>query len=185
VTPTPPDLDPRTVAPGGFLAYADVALDRTAERLPGTDRSAMAMVLLLHRVANTVVYDLESTVHRPAGWSWSAFRLLFALWVFGPQEGSRAAGLTGMSRAAVSSLAKTLAAAGLVARAPDARDRRSVVLSLTESGAVRFEDAFREHNRRESRWAGLLTDDEVRTLNTVLGKLARVTHDQDWVSHRF
>ncbi|MCO1653814.1 MarR family winged helix-turn-helix transcriptional regulator [Pseudonocardia humida] len=183
--PPPPQPDPGTVAPGGFLAFAGTALDRTAERLPGTDRSAMAMVLLLHRVASTVVYDLESTVHRPAGWSWSAFRLLFALWVFGPQEGSRAAGLTGMSRAAVSSLAKTLAAAGLVHRAPDANDRRSVVFSLTGSGAARVEEAFRAHNRRESRWAELLTEDEVRTLNTVLGKLARVAQEQDWVSHRF
>ena len=54
--------------------------------MPEVDRAAMTMVLLLHRVANTVVYDLESTVHRPAGWSWSAFRLLFALWVAGPRS---------------------------------------------------------------------------------------------------
>jgi DNA-binding MarR family transcriptional regulator len=172
-------------AAGGFLAYAQAALDRTAQRLPETDRSAMAMVLMLHRVANTVVYDLESTVHRPAGWSWSAFRLLFSLWVFGPQEASRAAGLTGMSRAAVSSLAKTLGAAGLVARATDERDRRSVVLSLTEAGTDRFETTFRKHNQRESRWAGLLTADELDVLNTVLAKLARAAQDQDWISYRF
>jgi hypothetical protein len=80
--------------PDAFLSFADVALDRTVERLPETDRSAMAMVLLLYRVSSTVVYDLESTVHRPAGWSWSALRLLFTLWVAGPQEASRAAELT-------------------------------------------------------------------------------------------
>jgi DNA-binding MarR family transcriptional regulator len=182
--PAASDTDPGG-EPGGFLVVAQVALDRTAERLPETNRSAMAMVLMLHRVANTVVYDIESTVHRPAGWSWSAFRLLFALWVFGPQEASRAAGLTGMSRAAVSSLAKTLSAAGLVARAPDERDRRSVVLSLTETGTQRLESTFREHNRRESKWAGLLTPDELEVLNTVLAKLARAAHSQDWVSYRF
>jgi DNA-binding MarR family transcriptional regulator len=145
----------------------------------------MAMVLLLHRVASTVVYDLESTVHRPAGWSWSAFRLLFALWVFGPQESSRAAGLTGMSRAAVSSLAKTLNTAGLVARAPDPRDRRSVVLSLTATGTDRFETTFRQHNRRESEWAGLLSADELEALNSILAKLARAAQSQDWISYRF
>jgi DNA-binding MarR family transcriptional regulator len=168
-----------------FLSFAETAVDVTAERLPGTDRQAMTLVLLLHRVANTVVYDLESTVHRPAGWSWSAFRLLFTVWVAGPQEAGRAAGLTGMSRAAVSSLAKTLDAAGLVGRAPDKRDRRSVVLSLTKPGKKRLEAAFREHNRRESRWAGLLTPEELAVVNTLLARLARTAQTQDWISHRF
>ena len=104
-----------------FLAFADVALRTTAERMPEVDQAAMAMVLLLHRVTNTVVYDLESTVHRPAGWSWSAFRLLFTLWVAGPQEASRAAELSGMSRAAVSSLSKTLNARRPAWPAPPAR----------------------------------------------------------------
>ncbi|MGI5131303.1 MarR family winged helix-turn-helix transcriptional regulator [Pseudonocardia sp. CA-107938] len=172
-------------AADGFLAFTEVALDRTAERLPGTDRSAMTMVLLLHRVASSVVYDLESTVHRPAGWSWSAFRLLFALWVGGPQEASGAARVAGMSRAAVSALAKTLHAAGLVDRAPDDRDRRGVVLSLTPTGAERLEAAFRAHNQREAEWAALLTPDELDVLNTVLGKLAKAAQVQDWVNHRF
>lgn len=187
--PPPPDPaaeagdDPRT---GGadFLSFTEVALDTTALRLPETDRSAMAMVLLLHRVANSLVYDLESTVHRPAGWSWSAFRLLFTLWVSGPQEAGRAAALAGMSRAAVSSLAKTLGASGLVDRRPEPRDRRTAVLSLTDDGRRALEDVFRVHNRREAEWAGLLTADELRTLNTVLTKLARAAHDQDWVSRR-
>jgi DNA-binding MarR family transcriptional regulator len=172
-------------APGdGFLGFAEVALDRTVERLPGTDRDAMAMVLLLHRVTNTVVYDLESTVHRPAGWSWSAFRLLFALWVAGAQDPSRAAELTGMSRAAVSSLAKTLGAAGLVERTPDATDRRSVILTLSESGARRLEATFEAHNRREAEWARLLTGEELTVLNGVLTKLAEAAQRQDWISRR-
>jgi DNA-binding MarR family transcriptional regulator len=168
-----------------FLSFSRIAVDVTATRLPATDRDAMAMVLLLHRVANTVVYDLESTVHRPAGWSWSAFRLLFTVWVAGPQEARRAAELTGMSRAAVSSLAKTLAAAGLVGRTPDAHDRRSVVLSLTDAGRHRLEATFREHNRREARWAGLLAPADLRVLNRVLAELARAAQSQGWVSHRF
>jgi DNA-binding MarR family transcriptional regulator len=90
-----------------------------------------------------------------------------------------------MSRAAVSSLAKTLDAAGLVDRTPDERDRRSVVLSLTKTGERRLEAAFREHNRRESRWAGLLTPTELAAMNTLLARLARTAHTQDWISHRF
>ena len=144
----------------------------------------MTMVMLLHRVANSVVYDLESTVHRPAGWSWSAFRLLFTLWVAGPNESRRVAALTGMSRAAVSSLTKTLSAAGLLARAADPHDGRAVVLSLTPAGQDALETAYRAHNRREAEWAHLLTPDELDTLNTVLTKLARAAQTQSWVSHR-
>lgn len=167
-----------------FLSFAEVALDTTVGRLPETDRSAMAMVLLLHRVANTVVYDLESTVHRPAGWSWSAFRLLFVLWVAGPLESSRTAALAGMSRAAVSSLAKTLAASGLLTREADERDGRAVVLALTRDGARALETAFRAHNRREAEWAALLTPEELGTLNTILTKLARTAQGEEWVSRR-
>ncbi len=171
-------------APRGSLPLVETALERTAERLPDVDRSAMTMVLLLHRVANTVIYDLESTVHRPAGWSWSAFRLVFTLWVSGPQESSRAAELAGMSRAAVSSLSKTLSAADLVQSTSADRDRRAVVLSLTGQGVERLESTFQVHNDREAEWAGLLTPDEVSALNTILTKLAAAAQTASWVSHR-
>ncbi|MER5673584.1 TetR family transcriptional regulator [Pseudonocardia alni] len=168
----------------GFLAFTDVALARTGERLPGTDRAAMALVLNLHRIASSLVYDLESTVHRPAGWSWSAFRLLFTLWVAGGQEAGRAAELCGMSRAAVSSLANTLAAGELVRRTPAAGDRRTVHLSLTDAGTDRLVAAFGTHNRRESEWAALLGADDLAALNTLLVRLARAAHRADWINRR-
>lgn len=167
-----------------FLSFADVALASTTQRLPEVDRPAMAMVLLLHRVASTVVYDLESRVHRPAGWSWSAFRMLFTVWVAGPSESRRVATQSGMSRAAVSSLTKTLSAAGLLARTSDDTDGRSVILSLTDRGSEALEAAFRAHNAREEQWAGLLTADEVATLTGLLAKLAAGAQHSDWVNHR-
>ncbi|MEJ8278142.1 TetR family transcriptional regulator [Pseudonocardia spirodelae] len=178
--PDGPPPDP----PSGFLAFAGTALDRTAERMPETDRASMTLVLLLHRVASSLVYDLESTVHRPAGWSWSAFRMLFTVWIAGEQEAGRVAGLCGMSRAAVSSLANTLAAAGLVERRPAPRDRRMVHLSLTTEGRRRLEEAFRRHNRRESEWAALLPDGDLEVLNDLLGRLARAAQQADWVKRR-
>ena len=185
--PPEPDAetDTDTASDDAFLSFADVALDRTVDRRPETDRSAMAMVLLLYRVSSAVVYDLESTVHRPAGWSWSAFRLLFTLWISGPQEASRAAELAGMSRAAVSSLSRTLSTAGLVDRGPDERDRRGVVLALSAEGTNRLEATLHAHNQRESEWAALLTPEELEVFNGVLGKLARAARTQHWVSHRF
>lgn len=173
-----------TITPDPALAFVEHAVDETATRLPHIDRHAMAMVLLLHRVTNAVVYDLESTVHRPAGWSWSAFRAVFTLWISGPLEPSKLADASGMSRQAVSSLAKTLEQDGLVERRTAARDARSVVLSLTDLGTARVERVFVEHNRREADWAAALDPDERATLTRLLAKLAHAAHEP-WVNHRF
>lgn len=166
------------------LAFVRRAVDETVERLPDVDREAMALVMLLHRVTNSIVYDLESTVHRPAGWSWSAFRLAFTLWVNGPCEPSRLAELAGMSRQATSALVKTLEADGVIERHAAVADARSVVLSLTADGTTRLEHVFRLHNRREAEWAGALDDRDRAVLVDLLTQLA-VTAQEDWVNHRF
>ena len=176
-------MDAVTARSAPELDFVDRAVAHTAERLAGIDAEAMALILLLHRVTNTVVYDIESTVHRPAGWSWSAWRGLFTLWVNGPCEPSRLAELSGMSRQAVSSLSKTLEAEGLVARTAAPNDARSIVLALTADGEGRLVRAFREHNAREADWAAVLDRDERATLTALLGKLADAA-DQPWVSHR-
>ena len=176
-TPRPGPHDPA-------LAFVDRAVGETVGRLPAVDREAMTMVLLLHRVTNAVVYDLESTVHRPAGWSWSAFRAVFTLWISGPLEPSKLADASGMSRQAVSSLTKTLEQDGLLERRSAAHDARSVVLTLTRAGADRIERVFVEHNRRETEWAAALDPDERATLTRLLAKLAAAAQDP-WVNHRF
>jgi DNA-binding MarR family transcriptional regulator len=166
------------------LAFVTRALAETPRRVDGIDRESMELILLLHRVTNVVVYDLESRVHRPAGWTWAAFRAVFTLWISGPLEPSRLAETSGMSRQAVSSLVKTLEADGLIARSAVAHDGRSVVLSLTPTGTRKIMQVFRDHNVREADWAGTLDADERQTMIRLLRKLATAAQ-QDWVSHRF
>ena len=166
------------------LAFIGRAVNEVVDRLGDVDRQAMEMVLLLHRVTNVIVYDLESTVHRPAGWSWSAFRAVFTLWVSGGLEPSKLAELSGMSRQAVSALARTLQADGLIDRVAVVDDGRSVLLSLTLDGRSRIEQVFRHHNAREREWAAALSPAERITLTKLLGKLASAGQ-QPWVSHRF
>lgn len=193
VNPGLPTTDPSPASRGttrdpmsrdAAVAFVGSAVDEAAERMPDIDRDAMQLVLLLHRVTNAVVYDLESTVHRPAGWSWSAFRAVFTLWISGPLEPSRLAERSGMSRQAVSSLIKTLEGDGLIVRSTAARDARSIVLSLTPAGEARIADVFRDHNRRESDWAAVLDPHERGLLIGLLGKLADAAH-APWVNHRF
>jgi DNA-binding MarR family transcriptional regulator len=165
------------------LAFVARAVETTSARLDGIDRQSMELVLLLHRVTNTVVYDIESTVHRPGGWSWSAFRAVFTLWVSGPLEPSRLAELSGMSRQAVSALVKTLESEGLIARRAAPNDARSIVLTLTPAGDARLRTVFVGHNQREADWAAALEPDERDTIIRLLGKLADAGQ-QEWVNHR-
>lgn len=155
-----------------FWSFVDVAVDRAAQRLPGLDADAMRLVLSLYRTSNALVYDLESTVHRPRGWSWPGFRVLFVLWTTGtPLEASRVAQLSGMSRAAVSALVNTLERDGLVTRRAAERDRRAVDLALTADGERALAEAFAAHHERERTWASALTGEETATLTALLTKL--------------
>src|SRR3954471_7644254 len=99
-----------------YLSFVDYAIGKTKAELPDTDPVAMRLGLTLHRLAGALVYDWESTVHRPRGLSWGGFRVLFVLWLAGPLESRHAARLAGMSRAAVSALVKTLERDGLGGR---------------------------------------------------------------------
>jgi DNA-binding MarR family transcriptional regulator len=160
-----------------------VAIFRITRREPTVSEESMRLILLLHRITNSIVYDLVSTVHRPSGWSWAGFRLLFALWVLGPVDSKTAAAASGMSRAAVTALVRTLARDGMVQKLGDPHDGRSVVIALTGEGQDRLSEAFRRHAAREQRWVAVLDTDERAALIAMLTKLATAAQD-DWVRHR-
>jgi DNA-binding MarR family transcriptional regulator len=154
-----------------YWSFIDLALERTARVLPEVDVRAMRLVLSLYRASNALVYDLESAVHRPRGWSWAGFRVLFVLWLAGPLESKRVAQLSGMSRAAVSALVNTLERDGLVVRRKAGHDRRAVELSLDDSGRDVFTSAFAAHHARERTWASALSAEEADQLTALLAKL--------------
>ena len=85
------------------------------EELPSVNTDAMRMVLTLNRATSMVIYDLESTVHRPRGLTWPGFRVIFALWLAGPMEAKTTAEISGMSRAALSALGVAIGIASMVA----------------------------------------------------------------------
>ncbi|GAA4328425.1 DNA-binding MarR family transcriptional regulator [Actinomadura luteofluorescens] len=154
-----------------FWSFVDLAGRRLSEEFGFGHRLATRLLLTLNRASAIVTYDLESTVHRPRGHSWSAFRLLFVTWLAGPLEPGRAATLAGMSRAAVSNLVKTLVADGMLVRSPGERDGRSVILALTERGQDAMLEIFAGQNERERQWADVLTETEQRMLVMLLDKL--------------
>src|SRR5689334_3059407 len=54
------------------------------EFAPDADLESMVMVLDIFRVANRIQQDVETTVHRPSGLTWAAFRILFTIRHGGP-----------------------------------------------------------------------------------------------------
>ncbi|GAB2959657.1 MarR family transcriptional regulator [Amycolatopsis acidiphila] len=162
-----------------FWSFVELANRRLAEEYGFRHQLATEVLLTLNRASNTVTYDLEASVHRPRGRSWSGFRLLFVTWLAGPLEAKKAAELTGMSRAAVSNLAKTLVADGLLARTPGEHDGRSVLLSLTGDGRREMVEVFRAQNEREYEWTNVLTEAEQRILVMLLDKLITNRHQFD------
>ncbi|MFI7483836.1 MarR family winged helix-turn-helix transcriptional regulator [Kocuria sp. M1R5S2] len=160
-----------SATPPDYWSFVQAAQRRISQEFPDADLDANRLFLSLNRSSSTAVYDFESTIHRPAGGTWSSFRLLLALWVSGPLSPNEAARLTGMSRAAVSNLTGTLVGKGLLRREASPDDGRSVTLRLTEDGLAKIRVAFRAQNERESQWAEALTDDEQHTLVTLLEKL--------------
>ncbi|GAA2398322.1 MarR family transcriptional regulator [Actinomadura vinacea] len=158
-----PDLD--------FWSFVELADRRLSEEFGFPHRLATQVLLTLNRTSMIVTYDLEAAVHRPRGLSWAGFRLLFVIWLAGPLESRRAATVAGMSRAAVSNLAKPLVADGLLARSPGERDGRAVLLSLTERGRRTMLEVFTAQNEREHQWTSVLTETEQRILIMLLDKL--------------
>ena len=163
--------DAQAPAEPDFWSFVDLADRRLSEEYGFPHRLATRVLLTLNRASMIVTYDLEAAVHRPRGLSWAGFRLLFVIWLAGPLESRRAAALAGMSRAAVSNLAKSLVADGLLTRTPGERDGRSVLLSLTEEGHRRMLEQFRAQNEREHQWTSVLTETEQRILIMLLDKL--------------
>ena len=154
-----------------YWSFVDLARHRLNEEFSGNDAQATKVILTLSRSASLVTYDLESSIHRPRGSSWSAFRLMFVIWLAGSMESKVAANLTGMSRAAVSNLTNTLIAKDLLRKDASDMDGRAITLSLTEAGLQEIRETFLEHNRRESHWASALPDVEQDLLVMLLEKL--------------
>lgn len=152
------------------IGYVELAQARVREVVPDADLSALAVVFTLIRASDRLVYDLE-TVHRPLGWTWPGFRILFWIWLLGPLEPRDIALLVNASRASISSVVNTLERDGFVVRRRGSNDRRLVTVELTTRGGERIAEAFNVHNQREREWVRVFSKEERTTLVELLSRL--------------
>lgn len=155
----------------GAATFEDLARSSAARLDRGADLDVLTAALNLIRVSNLLVGDLESRVHRPSGWTWAGFRVMFAVMVTQKAEPREVARLAGVSRASVSGVLNTLERSGLVVRERSSADRRIVTVRLTGRGRRATVDAFKRNHELEKRWLAALTSAEQEKLVALLHRL--------------
>jgi DNA-binding MarR family transcriptional regulator len=144
--------------------FEHVAVRAVAAAVEGADLDALRASFDLIRASTRLVQRLEAEVHRKAGWSMAGFRVMFCVWVGGELAPHEIARLSGLSRAAVSSVLNTLERDGLVDRSRESDDRRVVTVRLTDNGATRLVAAYKRQNHVEQEFFGVLPTAERQRL---------------------
>ncbi|MEU0390353.1 MarR family winged helix-turn-helix transcriptional regulator [Streptomyces chartreusis] len=135
------------------------------------DLDAIEMVTDLTRLEARLTKDFEKHVHRPLGLTWAGFRILNALWVYGPLPQQDISRFSGSTRASISSALATLESRGLVARERVETDRRQLTVELTDEGRETLRKAIEAQTRRERAWTAVLRDDQLSELVHLLRTL--------------
>jgi len=128
------------------------------------DFASLAAVSNVFRVANTAKYHFERTVLGPYDLSFTAFTVLWVLWVWGELESRHLAAEAGITKGTLTGVVKTLERRGLVDRRSHAADRRLVLVIASEDGVTTMERLFAEFNREETKITKQLSSSDKREL---------------------
>lgn len=152
-------------------ALGELAARRVHELVADVDGQAFSASFNLFRLSSRLLHDLEATVHRPRGLSLAGFRVLFTVWIYDQLEPRELASLSGVSRAAVSGVLKTLERDGLVDRTREQVDRRLVTVRVTEAGETLLRETYEDQNRREQQHFASLDAEQLRAFGAIMQQL--------------
>ena len=124
---------------------------QVSDRLKGMtiDFKAMAVTSNLFRAATSVRNHLERTVLAPHGLSWTAFVVLWVVWIWEPIETRQIAEEGGFSKATLTGVLSTLENRKLAIRKKSEEDGRLVLVELTPAGRKLMKELFPEFNQQE------------------------------------
>jgi len=103
----------------------------------------------LHRAAAAVRLHFENSVLRGPDLTWTAFVVLWVVWIWDELETRHVAAEAGITKGTLTWVVKTLESRGLVNRNRHAVDGRLVLLSLTPQGKRLMEELFPKFNEEE------------------------------------
>lgn len=130
----------------------------------GYDFEAMALASNVFRAATAMRRRLEQRVLADTGLSWTAFKVLWVLWIWGERETSFLAVEADITKGTLTGVVDTLERRSLVTRHRQDYDRRLVQVRLTEEGTSLIEEVFPVFNGEERRIADLLGKRDRRAL---------------------
>lgn len=113
------------------------------------DFDAMAVSLNLFRAANAVRNNLERTALQPHDLTWTAFVVLWVVWIWERIETRAIAEEASFSKATLSGVLATLERRGLATRSRSESDGRLVIVELTPAGRRLMKRLFPEFNAQE------------------------------------
>lgn len=144
----------------------------------GIDVSSMAAVSNIFRVATTIRNHMERTVLADADLSFTAFTVLWVLWIWGEQEARHVAEESGISRGTLTGVVTTLEGRDLVRRRPHPDDKRSVLVATTAAGESLMAELFPAFNAEEAKVSAALgtrqKDQLADALRTILRTVERL-----------
>ncbi len=132
------------------------------------DFRSMAAISNIYRAATTVRNHMEQQVLAVHGLSWSAFTVMWVLWIWGEQETGRVAAETGTTKGTLTGVLKTLESRRLVLRSAHPDDGRRVLVRLSPRGQAVIEELFPRFNAEETFAASALTAAEADQLAHLL-----------------
>lgn len=124
---------------------------QVSDRLKGMtiDFKAMAVTSNLFRAATAVRNHLERSVLAPHDLSWTAFVVLWVVWIWEPIETRQIAAEGGFSKATLTGVLSTLENRKLAIRKKSSSDGRLVLVELTPAGRKLMKELFPEFNAQE------------------------------------
>ncbi|MBU6214026.1 MAG: MarR family transcriptional regulator [Actinomycetales bacterium] len=148
-----------------------------SERLGGmpVDAAAMAACSNLFRAANAVRNHLERSALAPHDLSWTAFVVLWVVWIWEPIETRDIAAEAGFSKATLTGVLDTLEGRGLLTRSRSASDGRLVEVSLTARGRRLMTRLFPAFNATEADLVGAMGKRRLAEMTEGLRAMVRAT----------
>jgi DNA-binding MarR family transcriptional regulator len=136
----------------------------------------------IHRAAAAVRLHFENSVLRGPDLTWTAFVVLWVVWIWGEMETRYVAKEAGITKGTLTGVVKTLEARGLAARTRHAEDGRLVLISLTDKGDELMQTLFPAFNEEEAFVTSRLSTSEAKTLAALLRKV--VSQVEEHGEHR-
>jgi len=144
----------------------------------GINLDSMALVSNIHRASGFIRQHFERSVLKEPDLHWSAFVVLWCLWIFGELETRRLAIEAGVAKSTLSSILNMLEGRKLVRRRTNELERRLVIVNLTAAGAEMISRLFPRFNAEETRIVAKLTakqmesaTDAIRIILATIGEM--------------